>query len=1363
MPHTETSRSEKRHALSPKYRIWLLVWSLTRLIVILPIWLLAVATLILGVALSPWGTGILLSQGEQRDFFSYTHHEGALLDHFELEGFQLALGSTRIAVETFELEWADDCVLSGRLCIDTLRVEGADIRLGDSADQEGQAPAQANGSPLSVRFPFPIELRSLLLDDVSLRLADGTQVHWDSLRSAAVAQGREVRLAPTHLAQPRLYLPPSPGVLLTQHSGTRLNAEAIDAARSVINQPQEATELAEESPADTLASRERLELPEITLPVDVQIPEFTLDDFRLEGAADYHVERLRLSVLTHGNNVELTELSVVTPDAQAELTANATLRGNYPLNARLSVELFLPQIRPELFQQQGSETLVLELAGSLDALEARLDASGPLNASLSGQVDALSPTLPFQLNVQSDQVKWPLPAPEANNEGQEQSQELSQEQREEEDATQPYIIDDLALQLTGSLSDYRAQLALAVEGPSVPRIQVDLSGEGDLEHFNWQPLTLAVGESALRSEGSIHWLAPLRVDANIQLDAFDPSHFVDQLNGNLNGDIDFSVRQQENQWAVSVPNVAIDGDLRDYPLTLQAAFDANSNLELDIDELVFTQGDNRLAAAGQVSEQAMSLQADIALRQLQSLSPDLAGTLVGSLAASGSLNQPQLRANVSGSGLRFAENRIEQLELTADVQGIDDPQLDIQLALSNLDAGGQSLAEVEASLVGRLSQHQLDLNVQGADNAVLSRALLSLNGRFDQQEQLYQARITPLEVDSDAGDIRLEAPLDLRYNLADGQARLSPFCLRREQGGLVCSEETINAAAQQGNAVLSVREVPMEMVEPFLPEQWQLTGDTTADLTANWRQGGAQWQANVQILSELAITAINDYGQPVQLPEINLDAQVEANQAQADVNVALTLAEAGELNLTLSVNDPLGAGDLSGELRADEVSLEPYRPMLVGMDRLEGDLSGSVQIAGTTDQPDLQGQLGLRRIRVNGPDIPVDVQDGELVVAFDGEEGDIDGFLAAERGRLDITGDAYWPSGAEWRIGVDLNAVQAPILVVLPQFGRLEAAPDIRVRVTPERLQVRGDVNVPWARLEIGDMPSSAITPSDDEVIITERDDRQAEREAQQAAANGGGPSAADELAATGMELDILMTLTLGRDMQIAAYGLESGLGGTLEIRQASGALQLFGDVNLVDGRFQAFGQDLIIRRGELLFSGPPGQPTLDFEAIRNPDVTEDDVIAGLRVTGSAQAPNVQIFSEPAMNETRALSYLLRGRAPDASGGGVDSALTTALIGMSLGRTGGAVGSIGEAFGIEDLTLDTAGAGDDSQVAVSGQLTDDIRISYGVGIFSPIAELTLRYTLWRNLYLQAVSGTNQAVDLIYSFTISGDPEIFEQQ
>ncbi|MFN2332588.1 MAG: translocation/assembly module TamB domain-containing protein, partial [Halomonas sp.] len=140
---------------------------------------------------------------------------------------------------------------------------------------------------------------------------------------------------------------------------------------------------------------------------------------------------------------------------------------------------------------------------------------------------------------------------------------------------------------------------------------------------------------------------------------------------------------------------------------------------------------------------------------------------------------------------------------------------------------------------------------------------------------------------------------------------------------------------------------------------------------------------------------------------------------------------------------------------------------------------------------------------------------------------------------------------------------------------------------------------------------------------------------------------------------------------------------------------------------------------------------------------------------GTAADPQLRVFSEPAMDEARALSYLLRGRAPDDSD--TDGALTQALIGLTLGQTGGAVGAIGEAFGVSDLALETAGTGDESQVVVSGQLTDDLRISYGIGVFSPIAELTLRYTLWRNLYVQAVSGAAQAVDLVYAFSLPGKP------
>ncbi|UYO74426.1 translocation/assembly module TamB [Halomonas qinghailakensis] len=1335
MAKVATAASTKRQPLSVQHRFGLLLWSLVRLVIVLPLWLFGLIALLLGVALSPWGTGQLFSQGEQRGYFTYEHQAGALLDHFELQGFQLSLGETRINVDSLTLAWAEDCVLSGKLCLDKFHLEGADIRLGESTESAPES-TESEGMP-SIQLPFPIELRSVELNNVQLQLADGTRIGWESFSTAMTAQQHLVNVAPTTLMRPTLYLPTSAGTQLTEGIQTPLHASGIDGA---IKSTQPIKAESDEA-SEALAARERIELPEIVLPIDIDLASLTVADVIISGSVDYQVERLAVVASAEGSQINLRSLELLTPDAEANLTASATLSGSYPLDAQLTSTLFLPEIFPEL----SGEELVLELSGSLEALTANLEASGVVDASLEAQVDALAPTLPFDLRLQSSRLQWPLTQPNSD-----------------ESTAEPYIAEDIDIIASGSLEAYQTTLSLNAQGPQVPATTIRLSGDGDLSSFRWTPLTLAIDDSSLSSEGEVNWASTLRVDTTIKLEQFDPSHFIEQLNGNLNGNITASVRQTGDLWEVSLPVLDIDGQLQEYPLTLQAVLEANSALEVDIQELLFTQGDNRLTASGQMSEQAMSLDTEIALRQLQTLHPDLAGTLTGNILARGSFSQPRVEAELTGRDLQFAENRIDALSLTSNIDGIEDPSLDIDLGLQQVSASGQAFSNIALELNGRLSQHAMTVSVDGQADNMLSRAFVSLEGGFDQQAQQYQGQLTPLEVDSEFGNLRLEAPLDIRYSLADGQAQLSPFCIRREEGGIVCSEEPISASADQGRAVLSIREVPMEAVEPVLPEAWSLEGDTTADIVAAWRQGGTQWQADVQVLSELAITAVNDYGQPVQLPVIRLDTQLEANQAQADANILLSFEEAGELTLDLTVSDPLGSGGLNGELRAQQVSLTPYRPLVVGMDRLEGDLNGSIQISGTTNQPDLQGQLALRNLSVHGPDIPIDIKDGELVVAFDGEQGDINGFVAAERGRLNITGDAYWPAGDDWRIGVDVNAIQEPLLIVLPQFGRLEAAPDIRIRVTPDRLQVRGNVDLPWARLEVGDLPASAVSPSSDEVIITERDDQEAERLAQQRATNGE-PSAADELSQSGMALDVLITLTLGRDMQISAYGLNSGLGGTLEIRQDSGALQLFGDVNLVDGRFQAFGQDLLIRRGQLIFSGPPGLPILDFEAIRNPDITEDEVIAGLRVSGNAEEPNVLIFSEPGMDETRALSYLLRGRAPDASGGGIDSALTTALIGMSLGRTGGAVGSIGEAFGISDLTLDTTGAGDNSQVALTGQLTDDIRISYGVGIFSPIAELTLRYTLWRNLYVQAVSGANQAVDLIYTFTRSGDPTIFPRQ
>ena len=74
-----------------------------------------------------------------------------------------------------------------------------------------------------------------------------------------------------------------------------------------------------------------------------------------------------------------------------------------------------------------------------------------------------------------------------------------------------------------------------------------------------------------------------------------------------------------------------------------------------------------------------------------------------------------------------------------------------------------------------------------------------------------------------------------------------------------------------------------------------------------------------------------------------------------------------------------------------------------------------------------------------------------------------------------------------------------------------------------------------------------------------------------------------------------------------------------------------------------------------------------------------------------------------------------------------------------------------EDSGSNGLALDTEGVGDSSQVVVSGYVLPGLQVKYGVGIFDSLATLTLRYRLMPKLYMEAVSGVDQALDLLYQF------------
>ncbi|MFG6137040.1 autotransporter assembly complex protein TamB [Halomonas sp. B23F22_10] len=1335
-----------------------LSWALIRLLILLPLWLIGLVMLLLGLALSPWGTSALFTQAERLGLLEVERVEGAPLDTLRIEGLRLTAGPASVALSDVELAWADDCLLQGRLCIDRLAVKGARIRLGASdAAEEPVAEEGDGGPPGPIQLPLPVALRELLLDDVEVRLADGTRLGWRHFESGAEAEGNALTLSPTRLVGLRLTPSISPGNRLALSEAESredvLTAAAIDAAVAVrsplpASVAAAAAGVSDSPPSTDSPAEERLRLPDVTLPLAVEVPSLTVEDAAFEGAQAYVIDRLDLRVTARDQHIAVHPLAVASREADATLQAEVTLRDDYPLDVRLGADFYLPERLPALAGQR----LELALSGDLGDLDVALTASGPMEASLTARLDALDPTLPFSARLTSPELQWPLPGAVAAPEDSDNGEDEGASETAQDTPAEPWRVENLDLDAEGTLDDYRVSLGLAAQGPSLPRTDIALNGQGNLQRFDWAPLRLTPPEGTLTSEGRIDWSEALSVSARLDVDGFDPEPFVEGLAGRLDGRLQVAFSQSADGWRLGVPTLAVDGELAEQPFSLSGQLSGDHDMNWDIASLSLRQGDNRLDASGRVAPSELDLDARIDMPRLDTLHPELDGALDGDIEARGSVERPQLSLALSGDRLAFGDNRLARLRLDGEVAGLDDPSLDLSLAADDVAAGGQAFPSIALGLDGRLSEHRLTLDVEGDPDGPLSALNLALEGALDEARKHYRGRLTPLDAETAYGSLGLDQALAFDADLTASAVEVQPFCLTRAEGGGLCLTAPLSASSDSGRAELAIRELPMDLINDAMPPGWAIDGATEGGLVAEWSNGGARWQASANLDSQAEINGQDAYGQPWSVPGTGLSLALDADQERADVDLGLTFGEQGAMRLDLGIIEPMGAGRLDGRFEIDNLRLAPYRPLVADMETLEGALDAGIDIAGDREQPRLNGRLALAGLRAEGLGLPLSVADGELEVDLSGDRADIDGYLEGEEGRMNITGDARWPSSAAWQAALDLEGRDAPLLAALPGFGRLHIAPDLSIRADPDRLQVRGEVGIPWARLEVGKVPASAVSPSPDEVIVTREEAEAADR---QAASEEPGASTAEAMQQAGMALDVQVDLVLGPDMRLEAYGLETDLRGDLQVRQSDGPVQLFGNVNLEDGRFRAFGQDLIVREGILYFSGPPGQPLLDFEAVRNPDNTQDDVVAGLRVSGPAANPSLEIFSEPSMDESRALSYVLRGRAPDDSSGG--SALTSALIGVTLGQAGGAVGAIGEAFGIDDLSLDTAGSGDDSQVVVTGNLTDRLSVGYGVGVFSPIAELTLRYKLWRDLYLEAVSGASQAVDLIYTFSLPGDP------
>ena len=115
--------------------------------------------------------------------------------------------------------------------------------------------------------------------------------------------------------------------------------------------------------------------------------------------------------------------------------------------------------------------------------------------------------------------------------------------------------------------------------------------------------------------------------------------------------------------------------------------------------------------------------------------------------------------------------------------------------------------------------------------------------------------------------------------------------------------------------------------------------------------------------------------------------------------------------------------------------------------------------------------------------------------------------------------------------------------------------------------------------------------------------------------------------------MDANLLVVLGKEVSFSGQGLKTNLSGKVNIKKTGEKIQMHGKIALKNARFRAYGQDLSVQRGEILFNGPVDNPWLDIEATRLSK--SKDVTAILRVTGPVKDPQTRIFINTASTRNR--------------------------------------------------------------------------------------------------------------------------------
>ncbi|QIZ76086.1 translocation/assembly module TamB domain-containing protein [Ferrimonas lipolytica] len=1041
------------------------------------------------------------------------------------------------------------------------------------------------------------------------------------------------------------------------------------------------------------------DLPPVDLPFAIDVDDITIRQGYVQtGELEQQFSHLALKGFWHHSTLSLQQFDLNHDWATVAGEATMVFQQGYPINATL--EGVLAKL-PWALEFEG---IAFEghVDNSLQQLEIAASTRGEWQGVISGALDLTQAALPFSANVVANKVHWPLTGDPL------------------------YRGEELVLSASGDLHQQTIKGSGNITVVGYPQTSALISASHQDKVITLHQASIAGGLGQASGRGQldlnngIHWQLGINTD-NLDLTSLHANTPL-QLSGHANSN---GYYRQLDDWQVELQQAELHGAWQQYPLRLTGNTKLNSQWQASAEQLVVELNDTQLQLDGGLVGDNWQLEGQLRAEQLQQWLPQLEGDIVANFTLSGQADNPQFEIFTETNRISFEQHSLNKASIAATYHPLNQHSADVLLSANTLIVAGQPLGRTNAHFIGSTERQELTVDTKGD-----SKISIGVGGNYYPEQQKWLGGLIHANVAQGEWGLSLNHLVGLTVDIDKQEAIVDQHCWLT-RGTELCSRGP-SLIGQRGAMAWDINADMAQLLKPLLPQRLSLQSQMSGELTLGWVPNQDP---------RLNVSLNDDNGRLELQRDMGLQAQAIAWQ-QSYTTVELQ-PDGFAFNSKLVVNEKqsMEAGILLGRkapyalkglFDSDNIDLAPFLALIPALaDGASARLDGQVEIAGTVKQPLIHGELSLKDGSARAHINPTELDQLQLRLNFNGNTADFDGTTLVGEGLADVTGRLYWIQGFAAEAKISGNELD----LLYPPMVQVKSSPQLNLIWAPTLFSLTGDIGITEGRFQIKSLPKGTVTVSDDVVYID---------------------SIADQQQSESRRTTLDLSINIAEGLTTDALGLTGALGGELKVRQLpTQPIQVFGALDLKDGRFNAYGQRLSINRGKVTFNGPPTLPNLDVEAVR--EIDSEDLTVGVRVTGVPKAPKLTLFASRSMEQQEILSYLVRGQGLSSDG---DSSLwATAAVSLGVGTTGGLVSTIGEELGLRDVKLDAEGSGDDTQVTVSGYIGNKLYIKYGVDVFGEgLSELTVRYYLLQRLWLEAVSEISKeepedSLDIYYLFEI----------